>query len=66
MAKVHEPIAEYVVGKRGKRTRVILPVGEYERLLDDVKDLAVMFTRKNEPSISWQDVKKRLKKDGLI
>ena len=36
MAKVHEPVAEYVVDKKGKRTRVILPVGEYERLLGDL------------------------------
>lgn len=53
--------AEYVV-KNGKRTAVILPIGEYEELLQDLDDLRVIALRKNEPTIPLAEVKRRLKK----
>ena len=56
---------EYVV-KNGKRTAVILPIGEYEELLQDLDDLAVIALRKSEPTIPLADVKRRLKKDGAL
>jgi len=66
MATVREPVAEYIVDKKGKKKKVVLEVEAYERLLEDLDDLAVMVSRKNEPSIPWEDVKKKLKKDGLL
>lgn len=61
MGKVREPVAEYVVDKKGKKKKVILEVEKYEKLLEDLEDLAVMVERKNEPSIPWDEVKKKLK-----
>jgi PHD/YefM family antitoxin component YafN of YafNO toxin-antitoxin module len=57
---------KFVVDESGKKTAVILPVEEYEELLEDVHDLAVIAERKDEPTISFEDLKKRLKADGLI
>ncbi len=57
---------QYIVDGKGKKTAVILPIGEYEELLEDLHDLAVIADRKNEPEISFDDLKKRLKKDGLL
>ena len=57
--------AEYVM-KNGKRTAVILPIDEYEELLQDVDDLAVIAVRKNEPTIPLAEIKRRLKKNGAL
>jgi len=54
------------VVKNGKRTAVILPIGEYEELLQDLDDLAVIALRKNEPTIPLAEVKRRLKKNGAL
>ncbi|PYI91161.1 MAG: hypothetical protein DME97_14515 [Verrucomicrobia bacterium] len=52
---------DYVV-KHGKRTAVILPIDEYEELLQDLDDLAVIARRKNERTISFAEIKRRLKR----
>ena len=56
---------EYVV-KNGKRTAVILPIEEYEELLQDLDDLAVIARRKGEPTIPLAEVKRRLKSNGAL
>ncbi len=45
----------YVVNSEGKA--VVLPVKEYEKLLEDLHDLAVVAERRNEPSISLGEMK---------
>jgi len=57
---------QFVVDESGKKTAVILPVEEYEELLEDIHDLAVIAERKDEPTISLKELKKRLKADGLL
>ena len=61
--KTLNPKAEYIV-KNGKPTAVILPIAEYEGLLEDLQDLAVAVRRKDEPLIPLTEVKRRLKKHG--
>lgn len=61
--RIRESAAEYVV-KNGKRKAVILPIKEYEELLEDLHDLAVIARRKNEPTIPLAEVKRRLKKNA--
>ena len=57
---------QYIVDKKGKKTAVLLPLKEYEELLEDIHDLAVIAERKDEPVISFAELKKRLKADGII
>ncbi len=57
--RARESAAEYVV-KNGKRKAVILPIEEYEELLEDLYDLAVIEQRKNEPTILLAEVERRL------
>ena len=59
--KTLNPKAEYIV-KNGKPTAVILPIAEYEGLLEDLRDLAIVARRKDEPLIPLAEVKRRLKK----
>ncbi len=58
--------AQFIVDESGNKTAVILPLEDYEELLEDIHDLTVIAERKNEPTISLEELKKRLKADGLL
>lgn len=57
---------QFVVDSTGKKTAVILPVKQYEQLLEDLHDLAVVAERRKEESVEWEKIKRRLQDDGLI
>ena len=57
---------QFVVDESGKKTGVILKLKEYDGLLEDIHDLAIIAERKDEPTISFDDLKEKLKNDGLI
>jgi len=57
---------QYVVDSKGRKTGVLLSLKQYERLLEDLHDLAMVAERRDEEPISLEELKKRLKKDGLI
>ena len=57
---------QYVVDGDGKRTAVILPIEQYERMLEDVHDLAVVAERRDEEPIGLEEMKRRLIRDGLL
>ena len=57
---------QFIVDESGKKTSVILSLEDYEELLEDIHDLTVIAERKSEPSINLEELKKRLKADGLI
>ncbi|MEW6616557.1 MAG: hypothetical protein AB1401_13965 [Thermodesulfobacteriota bacterium] len=54
---------QFIVNESGRKTAVILPVEDYEELLEDIHDLAIIAERKDEPVISLAELKKRLKAD---
>jgi hypothetical protein len=56
----------YIVNEEGQRKAIILPIEKYEELLEDLHDLAVIAERRNEPAVSFSELKKRLKEDGLL
>ncbi len=58
--------AQYIVDAKGRKTGVLLSLKEYEKLLEDLHDLAVIAERKREKPIPLEQMKRRLKKDGLI
>jgi len=58
--------AQYIVDEKGQKTAVVLPVEEYEELLEDLHDLAVIADRRDEPTVSFEELRKRLKENGLL
>jgi PHD/YefM family antitoxin component YafN of YafNO toxin-antitoxin module len=52
---------QFIVDSNGKKNAVILPIDEYEELLEDMNDLAVIAERKGETDISFEELKERLK-----
>lgn len=57
---------QYITDKNGKKKSVVLPIKKYEELLEDLQDLSILATRKNEESISHEDVIKELKQNGYL
>ena len=58
--------AQFVVNTEGKRTAVLLSVNQYEKLLEDLHDLAVVAERRDEAPVPFEDMKRRLQEDGLV
>ena len=50
----------YVVDEEGNRTAVMLPIEEYEELLEDLQDLAVIAQRRDEPTVPLDVVVEQL------
>ncbi len=57
---------QYVIDATGKKVSVILPVKQYEQLMEDLHDLAVVAERRNEKPITLAEMKARLVEDGLL
>ena len=58
--------AQFLTDQQGRKVAVVLPVKEYEELLEDMQDLAVIAERRDERQVPWDDVKHRLRADGLL
>ena len=57
---------QFVINEKGERVSVMLPVAEYEELLEEIDDLARVAERREEPTISHDELLTRLKADGLV
>ena len=53
---------QFVVDAKGKKTSVILSLKRYQRLMEDLHDLAVVAERRSEKPIPLDEMKRRLKK----
>jgi len=57
---------EYITDSNGKKKAVILSIEQYEELMEDLQDLAVMAERREEPTIPHTDVVAELKRNGYL
>jgi hypothetical protein len=57
---------QYLTDGGGNEIAVVLPVGEFEELMEDVADLAAIAERRGDQRVSPDEVKKRLVADGLL
>lgn len=57
---------QFLTDTNGKKVAAVIPIDEYDALLEDLHDLAVVAERRNEPRISLDQVEQRLKADGLL
>ena len=57
---------QYLTDPQGQKTAVVLPLSDYEKLIEDLDDLAAVAERRDEPVISHQEFKVELKRDGLV
>ena len=57
---------QYLTDDYGERTAVVLPINDYEKLLEDLDDLAVVAERRDEPVIPHDQFIADLKRDGTL
>ena len=57
---------QFLTDSNGERVAAVIPIHEYEALLEDLQDLAVVAERRNEPRVSLDEVERRLKANGLL
>ncbi len=58
--------AEFVTDTKGNKKAVVLPIKQYEQLLEDLHDLAVVAERRDEAPVGFEEMKKRLRKRGVL
>jgi hypothetical protein len=56
----------YITNEAGEKTGVILSITQFEELLEDLADLAIIAERTNESVTSHEDLVAELKRDDLI
>lgn len=66
MVQIRELQAQYVTDENGKKTAVILPIEEFEELMEDLADLAALAERRDESTIPSEEVIAGLKRNGLL
>jgi hypothetical protein len=57
---------QFITNDTGEKTSVILPIVEFQELLEDLEDLAIAAERRDEPTVSHEQLVRELKEDGLI
>jgi hypothetical protein len=57
---------KFITDSKGRKTGVVLSLRHYQKLLEDLHDLAVVAERRSQPTISFEEMKRRLKKDGRL
>jgi len=57
---------QYIVDAKGSKTAVILPLEQYEQLMENLHDLAIVAERREEEPISLKEMKHRLKENELL
>jgi hypothetical protein len=66
MIDLKELHAQYITNETGERVSVVLPLVTFQELIEDIEDLAAVAERRQEPTISHEQLVKVLKKDGLL
>ena len=61
MASLQE---QFTVDAKGRKTGVILSLRRYQKLMEDLHDLAIVAERRSEEPIPLREMKKRLRQDG--
>ena len=61
-----ESTLQYVTNGDGEKTAVLLPIREYEALLEDLSDLAAIADRRGEETVPHDQFVAELQKDGTL
>ncbi len=56
----------FIVAAKGKKTGVLLSIKRYQKLMEDLHDLAIVAERRTEKLITAEELKKRLKKNAYL
>jgi hypothetical protein len=57
---------KFIIDSKGKKTGVVLSLQRYRELIEDLHDLAVVAERRQERTISFEEMTRRLKKNDRL
>lgn len=57
---------EFIIDADGHRKLVVLPIEEYEALMEDLADLVVIAERRSESVLSHDAVEDELQRNGYL
>lgn len=57
---------QYLTDDQGQKVAVVIPIADYEDMMEDVADLAAVAERRDDERISFAEIKKQLVADGLL
>ena len=57
---------QYVVDAQGKRTGVLVPLAKYQKLMEDLHDLAIVAERRKEKPITLDQLTRQLKRNDSL
>ncbi len=57
---------QFVTNEKGKKIAAVIPIREYEDLLQDIHSAAIIERRRNAKTYPWDELKQNLIKDGLL
>ena len=57
---------QFLTDDVGRKVAVVIPMADYQALMNDVEDLAVAAERRDEERVPLEIVKERLVADGLL
>ncbi len=66
MVRIEAANLQFVTDEDGEKRAVILPIEEFQELLEDLADLAVVAERREEPTVSHKEFTAELERDGLL
>jgi hypothetical protein len=61
-----ETTVQYVTDGRGEKVAVLLPIRDYETLIEDLHDLAAIADRRNESTLPHDAFVAQLREDGIL
>jgi len=61
MINIKDSTLNYITNELGEKTAVILPIAQFEELLEDIEDLAIAAERRDEPITNHADLIAELK-----
>ena len=56
---------QFIVNENGEKTAVLLPIQEYEALMEDIQDLAIIADRRSELRMPVEAVKERFERKAV-
>lgn len=66
MPNLQELGVQYIVDANGDKSAVVMPIEQFYQLLEDLDDLAVLAQRREEPTISHEQLLAELKQRGIL
>jgi PHD/YefM family antitoxin component YafN of YafNO toxin-antitoxin module len=57
---------QFLTDDRGQKIAVVIPIADYESLMEDVADLAAVAERRDDDRISLAELKEQLTVDGFL